>query len=74
MDTLLLINELSSLPVEDRALVAESMLLSLNKPETEIDCKWGIVAQKRLDDLRRGKVQPIDGDSVFNAIWQRFEK
>ncbi len=39
MNTLALINELSSLPVEDRALVAESILLSLNQPETDLDRK-----------------------------------
>ncbi|MEZ5699308.1 MAG: hypothetical protein R3F06_09595 [Nitrosomonas sp.] len=39
-----LIAEAMSLPVEDRALVLDSLLKSLNSPETDIDIKWASLA------------------------------
>lgn len=74
MNTSALIDEVVSLPVEDRTLVVESLLKSLNQPETEIDSQWSKIAAKRLEELRTGKVKAIDGDKVFNNIWERFEK
>jgi len=74
MNTTALINEAVSLPVEDRTLVVESLLRSLNQPEPEIDDIWAEIAAKRLKDLRSGKVKAIDGKQVFNKIWERLEK
>lgn len=74
MDTLALIDEVTALPVEDRALVAQSLLLSLNQPEVHLDTMWVDVATKRLESIRSGDVEAIDGEQVFNKIWQRFNK
>ncbi|MCU7835461.1 MAG: addiction module protein [gamma proteobacterium symbiont of Taylorina sp.] len=74
MNTTALINEVVSLPVEDRTLVVESLLRSLNQPESEIDDKWAKIAAKRLEELQSGKVKAIDGKQVFNKIWERLEK
>ncbi|MDR8389933.1 addiction module protein [Aliifodinibius sp. S!AR15-10] len=74
MKTKELIEEISSLPVEDRVLVADSVLRSLNPPEAEIDKKWAKVAQKRLDQLQKGEVETIPGDQVFKKISQRYSK
>lgn len=68
-----LIDEVASLPVEERAIVADSILRILNPPEPEIDRKWAQVAQYRLAELRTGKVKPIPGDQVFAGISKRFE-
>lgn len=73
MTTKELIAEAVSLPVEDRAMVADSILRSLNAPESDIDRKWAAVAQRRLAELRSGQVKPIPGDQVFAGIWKRFE-
>lgn len=72
MSTQDLIAEAMSLPVEERALVADSILRSLNAPESEIDGKWAAVAQRRLAELRSGRVKPIPGDEVFRKVWKRF--
>jgi len=74
MNTMALINEAVSLPVEDRTLVVESLLRSLNQPESEIDDKWSKIAAKRLEELRSGKVKAVNGKEVFNKIWERLEK
>lgn len=74
MKTKELIEEISSLPVEDRVLVADSVLRSLNPPEAEIDKKWANVAQKRLDQLQKGEVEAIPGEQVFKKISQRYSE
>jgi putative addiction module component (TIGR02574 family) len=72
MKTKELTEEALSLPVEERALLADSLLRSLNLPNTAIDAKWTEVARTRLRDLRSGKVKPIPGDEVFAEILKRF--
>jgi putative addiction module component (TIGR02574 family) len=74
MNTKELIAEAISLPVEERALMVDSLLKSLNLPETDIDKRWASVAQRRLDDLRSGRVEAVAGEKVFEKIWQRLEK
>ena len=74
MNTKELIDEVVSLPVEERAAVADSLLQSLNQPETEIDKEWAIVAQKRLSELRAGTVKAVPGEQVFERIKQRFDQ
>ncbi len=73
MTTKELIAEAVSLPVEERAMVADSILRSLNAPESDIDRKWVAVAQRRLAELRSGQVKPIPGEQVFARVWKRFE-
>ncbi|MDZ7692350.1 MAG: addiction module protein [Balneolaceae bacterium] len=74
MKTKELIEEIASLPVEDRVLVADSVLRSLNPPEAEIDKKWAKEAKKRLEELRSGTTKAIPGDEVFEKINNRFSE
>lgn len=67
-----LIDEATSLPVEERAMVADRILRSLNPPNPDIDQKWAVVARRRLAELQSGKSQAIPGDEVFARIWKRF--
>ena len=67
-----LIAEAISLPVEERAMVVDSILKSLNPTESDIDKKWAAVAKQRLKELRSGEVEAIPGDDVFQRIWKRF--
>ena len=73
MTTKELIEEVASLPVEERAMVADSILRSLNPPESDIDRKWVQVAQRRLAELRSGRIKPIPGEEVFAKVWKQFE-
>lgn len=69
-----LIDEAESLPVEERAMVVDSLLRSLNPPESEIDKKWAMVARRRLEEIRSGAVTAVPGEQVFEKIWKRFEE
>ena len=74
MKTQDLIAEAMALPVEERARVADTLLRSLNPPDPEKDAQWAAVAKRRLDEIRSGKVQPVDGDQVVERIQKRFAK
>jgi len=74
MNTKELIDEAVSLPVESRALVVDSLLRSLNQPDTGFDQKWVAIARKRLNELRSGAVKAIPGEKVFQKIRDKFEK
>ena len=64
-----LIDEAEVLSVEERALVVDSLLRSLNPAESKIDKKWASVASKRLRELRSGAVETVPGEEVFSRIW-----
>lgn len=69
-----IIQEAESLPIEERAIVVDSLLRTLNPPVTEIDTEWVKVAKRRLAELRSGVVKAVPGDEVFARIKGRFEK
>jgi len=67
-----LIAEAISLPVEERAIVVDSILRSLNSPEDDIDRQWIAEAERRLEEVRTGRVKAIPGDQVFAQIRKRL--
>ncbi len=73
MKTTDLIAEAASLPVEERALLVESLLQSLNAPEPDLDGEWGTVAQRRLEELRSGRIAAVPGEAVFERLMRRFQ-
>ena len=74
MKTKELIAEAVSLPVEERALLVDYLLISLNAPEPAIDKKWIAVAQERLQQLRAGEVRAQPANEVFKKIAARFQQ
>ena len=68
-----IIQEVEALPVEERALVIDSLLRTLNPPSPGIDRKWVAVAKRRLAELRSGRVKPVPGEKVFSKVHKRFE-
>jgi putative addiction module component (TIGR02574 family) len=69
-----LIEQAIALPVEERALMVDSLLRSLNTPQSEIDSQWATEAQRRLSELRSGQVEAIPGETVFEHVWNRFKR
>jgi hypothetical protein len=73
MKTKDLIAEAISLPDEERALVVDSLLRSLNAPEPTLDAKWAAVAKQRLKQLKSGETTAIPAADVFKKIETRFQ-
>ena len=67
-----LISEAISLPVEVRTLLVNKLLESLNPPDKEIDKLWVKEAEKRVEDIRTGKVKTIPGEDVFRKIRKKI--
>jgi putative addiction module component (TIGR02574 family) len=65
MDLKTLEKEALRLSAEDRAALAQKLLLSLeDTPASELDELWLIEADRRARQLDRGEVQPVPADEV----------
>ncbi len=60
-----IIDEALALSEEDRALVAEQLLLSLSRPDSALDQVWADEAEARLDAHRRGELRTVSLREVF---------
>jgi putative addiction module component (TIGR02574 family) len=69
-----LFNEAISLPVEIRTQLIEKLLLSLNPSQKEIDKLWAKEAEKRVEEIRTGKVKTISGEKAFKKILHRLSR
>ena len=69
-----IMKEAESLPVEGRVLLVDKLLRTLNPPDPITDRKWIQVAERRLEELRSGRVKPVPGNQVFSKIRERFGK
>lgn len=69
-----LIEEIESLPVDERIRVADSVLQSLNTTNREIEDVWIETAENRLRELKSGKVTPISEEQVFDKIKKQFSE
>lgn len=67
-----LIEEALSLPVEERARVADLILQSMNPPDPSVEEKWAAEIRRRIEEVESGKVKMIPGDEVFEEIRKRF--
>ncbi len=58
--------EVMNLGLEERARLAEKLLLSLEAPSTEENLRlWVMEAERRLRDLREGRAKEIPADEAF---------
>ena len=69
-----IIREAESLPVEERAVLVNSLLCTLNPPDPNLDRKWVEVAKRRLKELRSASVKAVPGNQVFDKIREQFSR
>ena len=69
-----IIEEAESLPVEERVVVIDSLLRTINPSLADVEAEWMKVAKRRLAELRSGTVKAVPGNEVFARISTRFEK
>jgi putative addiction module component (TIGR02574 family) len=66
-----LFDEAVSLPVEIRTQLVDKLLQSLHPIKKEIDELWAMEAEKRVAQIKSGKVKMIPGEDVFKRIFGR---
>lgn len=69
-----LISEAISLPIDIKTQLINRLLVSLNPERRDIDEFWMKEAEKRLKDIKTGKVKTVPGEQVFQEIKERFQK
>jgi putative addiction module component (TIGR02574 family) len=64
-----------SLPLGDRAMLADHLLTSLDGPnQKQIDEAWAEEAERRMREIDEGKVEAIDGELVMQRLRSRFKQ
>jgi putative addiction module component (TIGR02574 family) len=67
-----IVNAALSLPLAERADVAEQLLASLQGPEqAEIERAWSVEIEKRIRDLDVGKIKTVPAEEVFRSLRAR---
>ncbi|MCL4456158.1 MAG: addiction module protein [Nitrospirae bacterium] len=69
-----LISMVESLPVDIKTTLVEKILNSLHPSQKEIDALWAKEAERRVKEIKTGKVKTIPGDKVFKEIQQKFQR
>ncbi len=69
-----LISKVESLPVDIKTKLIEKLLNSLHPSQKEIDKLWAKEAERRVTEIKTGKVKTIPGDEVFNEIRKKHYK
>jgi putative addiction module component (TIGR02574 family) len=60
-----ILNQALKLKPQDRFLLVEGILKSLDQPDKDLDELWADEAQKRLNAYRAGKLRTYSMDEVF---------
>ncbi len=74
MKTEELLSIVDYLPIDIKLNLIDRLLSSINPSQKEIDELWAIEAEKRVEEIKSGKVKLIDGEEVFKEIKERFSK
>lgn len=68
MKTKELIAEISDLPVEQRAKIADHILQTLNAPDPDIESSWIQEVEERVEEYEKGNVDLIPAREVFKSL------
>ena len=66
-----IIDQALKLPANDRAALVETLIVSLDKPDTALDSEWLKEAEDRLSAYRSGELSAEDADDVFRELGAR---
>jgi putative addiction module component (TIGR02574 family) len=68
------VNAALALPPEARAMLAEDLIASLESSQEEIDEAWRIEIERRLKEIKQGKVQLIPGEQVMSELRAQLKR
>ena len=66
MGTNEIIQEAINLKPQEKYLIIESLVLSLNEPDKDIEKIWIEESQKRLEEYKEGNLKTLSFEEVFN--------
>lgn len=66
MGTNEIIQEAMNLKPQEKYLIIESLILSLNEPDEDIEKLWIEQSQKRLEDYKNKDLKTLSFEEVFN--------
>ena len=69
-----LLSMADSLPIDIKTQLIDRLLNSLNPTPKEIDELWATEAERRVEEIKTGKVEPIPGEKVFKEIKEKLSK
>ena len=68
------ISRAESLPIDIRIQLIDTLLNSIHPSQKEIDILWAKEAEKRVEEIKTGKVKTIPGENIFKEIQSHFSK
>ena len=66
MNSAEILQEALQLSPQDRYIVVENLLKSLDKPDESVDDIWADIAEQRLQDYKNDNTNTISFEEVFN--------
>lgn len=61
----IILNQALELSANERAILAEQLLMSLDLPDSNIDELWATEAEDRINEYEKGNVQTKSAQEVF---------
>ena len=63
------------LPLRDRVQLAQRLVSTLDEEvETDTETLWFAEAERRLEELRSGKVEGVDADEAFSSAREALKQ
>ncbi len=72
MKTKELLSIAETLPIEIKIQLVDTLLNSMHPSQSEIDELWSKEAERRVSQIKSGKVKTISGKDVFKKIQNRL--
>ncbi len=69
-----LMSMVESLPIDIKTRLIEKILNSLHPTQKEIDKLWAEEAERRVKEIKSGKVNTIPAEEVFDEVKRRYTK
>ncbi|MBK9163621.1 MAG: addiction module protein [Acidobacteria bacterium] len=69
-----IIERAEMLPIDMKLELVDRLLESISPSQKEIDELWKIEIERRVEEVRSGRVKTIPGEQVFAEIEERFGK
>jgi len=69
-----LIEMAESLPIDLKMQLIDRLLKSLTASQREIEVLWAEEAERRVKELKEGKVAAFSGEDVFQRIHERLAR